>query len=64
MRRWVRIYDAIGEVGLKHQKPKRNYLDKLAMIDRVLNGESLNEVAISHGIQSDLLSKWVKIYEH
>lgn len=35
---WVRIYDAMGEIGLEHKKPKRTWQDKLGMIERVSNG--------------------------
>ena len=63
VRMWVRIFDALGEVGLEHKKPKRNLQDKIDMIQRVLGGESINEVAISNGIQECMLSKWYKIYQ-
>ena len=63
VRRWVRIYDSAGEVGLEHKKPKRTWQDKMNMIQRVLNGESISEVACSNGIQGNLLSKWYKIYQ-
>lgn len=63
VRRWVRIYDSLGEVGLEHKKPKRAWQDKMNMIQRVLNGESISEVAFSNGIQENLLSKWFKIYQ-
>ena len=63
VRRWARIYDSVGEVGLEHKKPKRTWQDKMNMIQRVLNGESIQETALSNGIQSDLLSKWYKIYQ-
>ncbi len=63
VRRWVRIYDSVGEVGLEHKKPKRTWQDKMDMIQRVLNGESIQSVALSNGIQEDLLSKWYKIYQ-
>ena len=60
---WVRIYDAVGEIGLEHKKPKRAWQDKMDMIHRVLDGESISEVALSNGIKHDLLSKWYKIYQ-
>lgn len=63
VRRWTRIYDSMGEAGLEHKKPKRAWQDKMNMIQRVLNGESISEVAYSNGIQEDLLSKWYKIYQ-
>lgn len=60
---WVRIYDAMGETGLEHKKPKRTWQDKLDMIERVLGGESFKSVAYSNGIKGSLLSKWYKIYQ-
>lgn len=60
---WVRIYDALGEIGLEHKKPKRSWQDKMNMIQRVLNDVSINSVAYSNGIQANLLSKWCKIYQ-
>ena len=63
VRKWVLIYDALGEVGLEHKKPKRTWKDKYDMIQRVLDGESFNQVACSNGIQENLLSKWYKIFQ-
>ena len=60
---WVRIYDALGDVGLEHKKPKRSWKDKLDMIQRVMDGESIKSVAYSNGIKGSLLSKWYKIYQ-
>ena len=60
---WVRFFDALGEAGLEHKKPKRTWKDKLTMILRELDGESFSEVAYSNGIQVDLLSRWYKIYQ-
>ena len=62
VRGWVKTYDALGEIGLEHKKPKRDWKAKLEMIQRVEEGESLRSVALSNGIQHDLLSKWLKIY--
>ena len=63
VRMWSRIYESLGEIGLEHKKPKRTWQDKMNMIQRVLNGESISEVAYSNGIQENLLSKWYKIYQ-
>ena len=63
VRIWVRIYDALGEAGLEHKKPKRSWQDKFNMIQRVLDGESISEIAYSNGIKDSLLSKWCKIYQ-
>ena len=59
---WERIYDYLGEAGLKHNKPKLSLYDKITMIKRVNNGESITEVALSYGRKTALLSKWIKIY--
>ena len=61
--RWARIYDSLGEVGLEHKKPKRSWEDKMNMIQRIIDGESIQGVALSNGIQCMLLSKWYKIYQ-
>jgi len=50
VRMWVRIFDALGEAGLEHKKPKRNWQDKMDMIQRVIDGESIQSVALSNGI--------------
>ena len=63
VRGWVKIYDALGETGLEHKKPKRDWKAKLEMIRRVEGGESYRSVAFSNGIKGDLLSKWHKIYK-
>ena len=62
VREWERIYDTLGEAGLDHFKPKLNLEDKILMIIRVGNGESITSVALSYGRKADLLSKWIKIY--
>lgn len=63
VRGWVRIYDSLGEIGLEHTKPKRTWKDKYDMIQRIIDGESISEIAYSNGIQEELLSKWYKIYQ-
>lgn len=63
VRVWSRIYESLGEIGLEHKKPKRTWQDKFNMIRRVVDGESISEVAYSNGIQDSLLSKWCKIYQ-
>ena len=62
VRRWVRIYDSVGEVGLEHHFKTRTWQDKLALIQRVMDGESLQSVSIENAISESLLSKWFKIY--
>ena len=36
VRKWVAIYDALGEIGLEHKKPKRDWKAKLGMIQRAI----------------------------
>ncbi|MDD4104068.1 MAG: helix-turn-helix domain-containing protein [Bacilli bacterium] len=61
--RWVRIYDSVGEVGLEHRFKTKTWQDKLALIQRVMDGESLQSVSIDNAIEESLLSKWFKIYQ-
>lgn len=63
IREWVRIYDELGEIGLEHKKPRRDWKTKFEMILRVEKGESFRSVAFSNGIKGSLLSKWYKIYQ-
>lgn len=63
VRRWVRIYDSVGEVGLEHRFKKRTRQEKIALIQRVVDGESLQSVSLDNAIQESLLSKWFKIYQ-
>lgn len=62
VRKWCRIYDALGEAGLEHKNTTRTLEEKLALIERVMNGESIKSVAYSNGIEDSLLSKWYKKY--
>ncbi len=60
--RWSKVYDSLGEVGLEHGRPTLNVDQRLELIRRVENGETYWSVALSAGIQNDLLIKWHKIY--
>ena len=53
----------MGEVGLEHRVKKKTWQDKLALIQRVVDGESLQSVSIDNAIEESLLSKWFKIYQ-
>ncbi len=63
VRRWARIYDSVGEVGLEHRFKMKTWQDKLALIQRVVDGESLQSVSIDNAIEESLLSKWFRIYQ-
>ena len=60
---WASIYDSLGEAGLEHSKPTLDINQRIELIKRVEAGESYNSVALSAGIQHDLLIKWHKIYQ-
>ena len=61
--RWVRIYDSVGEVGLEHRFKIKTWQDKLTLIQRVMDGESLQSVSIDNAIEKTTLSRWFKIYQ-
>ena len=62
VRHWVRISDKLGEVGLDHKKLKLTIDDKIEICNRVSNGETMTEVAISYGQQTAFVSKLYKLY--
>lgn len=62
IRKWAKVYDFLGEVGLEHGKPTLSIEERLELFDRVETGESYRSVAFSTGIGSDLLIKWHRIY--
>ena len=62
VRLWRQIYDTLGESGLEHNRPTISVKDRIELFARIENGESYNSVAISVGIQPDLLIKWHNIY--
>ena len=62
VRHWVRISDKLGEVGLDHKKLKLTIDDKIEICNRVSNGETMTEVAISYGREESNISKLYKNY--
>ena len=63
VRKWTKIYDSLGEVGLEHGRPTLDINQRIELINRVESGESYTSVALSAGIHDDLLIKWHKIYQ-
>ena len=63
VRKWTKIYDSLGEVGLEHGRPTLDINQRIELINRVESGESYTSVALSAGIHDDLLIKWHKIYK-
>ena len=62
VRKWERIYDSIGEIGLEHGRPTLDVDQRLELIRKVESGASYKSVAFSVGIGPSLLIKWHKIY--
>lgn len=62
VRHWVATYQNLGDAGLSHNKPKLTVEDKLEICNRIDNGETFNQVAISYGRKHDYVSKIYKIY--
>ena len=60
--RWVKIFNQLGEIGLEHKKPPISSEQKLALINRVIQGESYCSVAYSIGRQESYVSKLYKLY--
>lgn len=62
IRRWVKIFESMGEYGLDHNRPTITVKQRIKLFMRVENGESYTKVANSVGIQEGLLIKWHNIY--
>lgn len=62
---WSRIADIYGVDALKHPSTckERTAEERYSLVARVLAGESQKSVAITAGIDSGLLSKWVQTYK-
>ena len=61
---WAKVADVYGIDALRHPSTckERTAEERYYLVARVLAGESQKSVAISAGIDSGLLSKWVQIY--
>lgn len=62
VRRWVKIFESMGESGLEHNRPTITVKQRIELFLRVENGESYTNVANSVGLQEGQLIKWHKIY--
>lgn len=51
--RWSRVYELYGENGLEHRIRHWTYEDRINAVQRVLNGDSLCEVANSLGMSTE-----------
>lgn len=66
IRRWVRIEEANRPEALKHKKQNSVLAveEKLALVSKVIAGESYLSVAIQAGIANGLLYQWVSKYRN
>lgn len=60
--KWVKLYNTSGESALSRVKPPLTDDQVIGLVLRVLNGESMNEVAYDVGRDSSQISQWVKAY--
>ena len=65
IRLWVRIEEANGPQALKHKNFNKDWSaeEKLALVARVLAGETYNSVAVDVGITNSMLLQWVRKYK-
>ena len=63
--RWARMEDSQGPEALRHQNFNKTWTpeEKLELISQVLAGKSNQSVALSAGIHSGMLYKWVRKYK-
>ena len=54
---WSKIYDSLGETGLEHGRPTLDINQRVELINRVEAGEPYETVALSAGVQAELLIK-------
>ena len=61
---WSCIEEKCGPEALKPKKTRKKWTEeeKLELVSKVLDGESINSVAISNALDGWTLSKWVKKY--
>ena len=65
VRKWYRIANSCGMEALKPKDSLRKWSsdEKYDLVNRVLDGESLKEVAYSVGIEHSQLAAWVRKYK-
>ena len=63
IRMWANVYDLYGESGLEHRSRHWTYEDKANAVQRVLDGESYREVALSLGMSNiTQITTWYRKY--
>jgi len=64
VRSWVKAYDDLGIGGLRHSSTNREWTkeERLALVAKVLAGDSINNVAKEAHVDSGQLYQWVKRY--
>lgn len=62
VKHWEKIYDIHGENGFKRRYRKHTYKEKLSAVKEVINGNSINQVAIRRNLPAKSITDWLKIY--
>ena len=62
VKHWEKIYDIHGENGFKRRYRKHTYKEKLSAVKEVINGNSINQVAIRRNLTAKSITDWLKIY--
>ena len=62
---WARIEEAQGPEALRHKAQNKVWSadEKYELVSKVLAGSSVTETAVSAGIDSGLLYRWVRCYK-
>ena len=65
VRKWVRIEESCGPDALRHKNQNKEWTpeERYALVAKVLEGESVNSVAISAGVNAGQLYQWVRKYK-
>ena len=65
IRKWMRIEEAQGTDALRHKGSNKAWTpeEKLALVSKVIAGESNKSVALNAGISDGMLYQWVRKYK-
>ena len=64
IKNWVNVYKKFGEQGLELKAHRYTPEQKIAAVERVLNGESRYQVSYSLGLTNrDTIRDWIRKYE-
>ena len=65
VRRWVRIKEANGFEALRHSETNKAWApdERFELVSKVMEGKSIQSVALEAGINSGMLYQWVRKYK-